>query len=901
MSHPESFDPSMNILYRKSLQLDKIFKPKMIAVVGATDSEGSVGRTVMHNLLSTPFGGKAIPINPKREFVLGEKAYPNLKSVPEKIDLVVVVTPAKIVPQIISECADLNIPTAVIISAGFKEMGPPGIALEKQILEHARRGKMRVIGPNCLGVMNPNTGLNATFAAGIAQKGSLAFISQSGALCTAVLDWSLREKVGFSAFVSIGSMIDVNWGDLINYFGSDPGTSSILIYMESIGDARSFLSAAREVSLNKPIILIKAGRSAESAKAAASHTGSLAGSDDALSAALRRVGVLRVNTIADLFSMAETLAKQPRPRGPRLTIVTNAGGPGVIATDALIKGGAQLAPIPEDTMEALNALLPAPWSHNNPVDILGDANAEIYAKTVEIVSKNPDSDGILVILTPQDMTDSTGTAEKLRPYAHLEKPIIASWMGADTVKAGGDVLTNLGIPNFEYPDLACKTFASMWNYTYNLRGIYEVPLPSVDLEPAMIAKRAALEEIFAKALKEKRTILDEVESKQVLEAYDIPCTPTRGAKTSDEAIRLANEIGYPVVLKLYSHTITHKSDVGGVKLNLHNESEVKEAFDEIRAAVSEKDCLGVTVQPMIKLSGYELILGSTVDVEFGPVILFGSGGQLVEVYKDRALAIPPLTTTLAKRLMEQTKIYHALHGVRGKKAVDMTKLEQILVRFSELVVDQPWIKECDINPLLADEGHLIAVDARVILHDPDTKKEDLPTLAIRPYPIQYIETFQLKNKQTATLRPIRPEDEPLIIKFHKDLSLETVRQRYLKAVNYEERVAHERLVRICFNDYDREIALVVEANQEILGVIRLTKIAGSRDATFALIVKDQWQNMGIGTKLMEKILEVSKKENIERVYSQMLEENFQMKKLCEHFGFQLKTEGKLIYAVKDHD
>jgi len=608
-----------------------------------------------------------------------------------------------------------------------------------------------------------------------------------------------------------------------------------------------------------------------------------------------------VNTIADLFSMAETLAKQPRPRGPRLTIVTNAGGPGVIATDALIKGGAQLAPIPEDTMEALNALLPAPWSHNNPVDILGDANAEIYAKTVEIVSKNPDSDGILVILTPQDMTDSTGTAEKLRPYAHLEKPIIASWMGADTVKAGGDVLTNLGIPNFEYPDLACKTFASMWNYTYNLRGIYEVPLPSVDLEPAMIAKRAALEEIFAKALKEKRTILDEVESKQVLEAYDIPCTPTRGAKTSDEAIRLANEIGYPVVLKLYSHTITHKSDVGGVKLNLHNESEVKEAFDEIRAAVSEKDCLGVTVQPMIKLSGYELILGSTVDVEFGPVILFGSGGQLVEVYKDRALAIPPLTTTLAKRLMEQTKIYHALHGVRGKKAVDMTKLEQILVRFSELVVDQPWIKECDINPLLADEGHLIAVDARVILHDPDTKKEDLPTLAIRPYPIQYIETFQLKNKQTATLRPIRPEDEPLIIKFHKDLSLETVRQRYLKAVNYEERVAHERLVRICFNDYDREIALVVEANQEILGVIRLTKIAGSRDATFALIVKDQWQNMGIGTKLMEKILEVSKKENIERVYSQMLEENFQMKKLCEHFGFQLKTEGKLIYAVKDHD
>lgn len=852
----------------------------------------------MHNLLATPFGGEVIPVNPKRPSVLGVKAYPDLKSIPHKIDLAVVVTPAKIVPQIISDCADLSIPAAIIISAGFKEMGPPGIALEQEILKHARRGKMRIIGPNCLGVMNPNTGLNATFAAGMAHKGKIAFISQSGALCTAVLDWSLREKVGFSAFVSIGSMVDVNWGDLINYFGSDPLTSSILIYMESIGDPRAFLSAAREVSLSKPIILIKAGRSAESAKAAASHTGSLAGSDEALSAALRRVGVLRVDTIADLFSMTEVLAKQPRPNGPRLMIVTNAGGPGVIATDALIANGGKLAEIAPQTMEALNQLLPAPWSHNNPVDILGDASADIYAKAIEIATQDPNADGILVILTPQDMTDSTGTAEKLRPFAHLDKPILASWMGADSVKKGDQILTELGIPSFEFPDMACKTFAYMWKYTYNLKGIYEVPMALESDEMACILKHKALEKIIETARAEKRTILDEVESKLALEAYDIPCVPTRAARSADEAVHLAEEMGFPIVVKLYSRTITHKTDVGGVKLNLQNKDAVKKAFEEIQKAVPKKDFLGVTVQPMIKLEGYELILGSTVDEEFGPVLLFGSGGQLVEVYKDRALALPPLTTTLARRMMEQTKIYSALHGVRGRKAIDLKKLEQILVQFSNLVAGQPWIKECDINPLLASPERLIALDARVILHDSHLDKKDLPKLAIRSYPVQYVENWKLKDLTPVTIRPIRSEDEPQMVEFHRDLSQETVRQRYLKAVHYEQRVARERLMRICFNDYDREIALVIERGKEILGVIRLSKIPGTTEAMFALIVKDKWQNKGIGAKLMQKILEVAKAESVTRIHAQMLDENFQMQKLCKRFGFSLKPEGKFIFAEK---
>jgi acetyltransferase len=892
----------MNLLHRRATQLDHIFQPKTVAVIGATENEGSVGRTVMHNLLATSFGGEIFPVNPKRPSVLGIKAYPDVKSIPKKVDLAVVVTPAKAVPQIISDCADQGIPAAVIISAGFKEMGPPGIALEQQILAHARRGKMRIIGPNCLGVMTPNYGLNATFAAGMAHKGQTAFISQSGALCTAVLDWSLREKVGFSAFVSIGSMVDVNWGDLIDYFGNDPETKSILIYMESIGDARAFLSAAREVSLTKPIILIKAGRSAESAKAAASHTGSLAGSDEALTAALRRVGVLRVDTIADLFSMTEVLAKQPRPKGPHLMIVTNAGGPGVIATDALIANGGKLAELSAETMDALNKLLPAPWSRNNPVDILGDASAEIYAKAIEIAAKDPSTDGILVILTPQDMTDSTGTAEKLKPFAHLEKPILASWMGADSVKEGDEILTEVGIPSFEFPDMACKTFASMWKYTYNLNGIYEVPMAIQANEGACPIKHKALIQIIEQARAENRTILDEVESKQVLEAYDIPCVPTRVAKSGEEAARLAKEMGFPIVLKVYSRTITHKTDVGGVKLNLQSADAVQKAYDEIYASVKKlagvEHFQGVTVQPMIKLEGYELILGSTVDEQFGPILLFGSGGQLVEVYKDRSLAIPPLNTTLARRMMEQTKIYTALHGVRGRKSIDLAKLEEILVQFSNLVVGQPWIKECDINPLLASPDKLIALDARVILHDPKTREEDLPRLAIRPYPAQYIETCLLSDQTPVTIRPIRPEDEPQIIQFHKDLSQETVRQRFLKAVNYDDRIAHDRLIRICFNDYDREIALLLERDQEILGIIRLTKIPGTADALFALMVKDQWQNKGIGTKLMQKVLDVAKSEKVHTIRAQMLGENFQMQKLCKRFGYTLKPEGKYVFAAR---
>ena len=763
-------DPSSDVYGSETHPLDALFLPHSVAVIGASERAGSVGRSVLWNLLSSPFGGTVFPVNAKRSNVLGIKAYPSVRDLPDKVDLVVLTTPADTVPDLIAESVELGISAAIVISAGFKEHGEHGKDLERQISEIIR-GKMRLIGPNCLGVMNPVRGFNATFAHTVARPGNVAFISQSGALCTAVLDWSLRENVGFSAFVSVGSMLDVNWGDLVDYFGNDPRTHSIVIYMESIGDARSFLSAAREVSLTKPVIVIKAGRTAAAAKAAASHTGSLTGSDEVLEAAFRRSGVLRVNSIADIFFMSEVLAKQPRPRGKRLCILTNAGGPGVLATDALVAGGGELAELSPETMKAFDEILPAQWSHNNPVDILGDAEPERYAKSLEIAAKDPSIDGMLVVLTPQDMTNPTQIAEKLKPYAKgLGKPVLASWMGGAEVMAGEQILNQAGIPTFQFPDSAVRAFNYMWRYSYNLKGLYETPALPQHADAAL--QRGKAEHIIQQARQSGRTILTEYESKQLLKAYDIPTVDTRIAINEQEALQAAEEIGYPIVLKLYSLTITHKTDVGGVQLNLRDAAAVKSAFQAIKQSVTEKagaeHFQGVTVQPMIKLDGYELIVGSSLDAQFGPVILFGTGGQLVEVFKDRALALPPLNSTLALRMMEQTSILTALKGVRGRKPVDLAALEDLLVRFSQLVVEQPWIKEIDINPLLASPERLVALDARVVVHGLDMAEDKLPTTAIRPYPIHLVRPWRMKDGKEVVIRPIRPEDEPMMIRIPRE-------------------------------------------------------------------------------------------------------------------------------------
>lgn len=904
-----NLDRAYDILQAEKVNpLNAIFAPRSVAVIGASEKVGSVGRTILWNLITSPFGGTVFPVNPKRHSVLGIKAYPSIAEIPEPVDLAVIATPAPTVPSVIAECVDAGVQGAIIISAGFKEAGAEGIALEQEILKQARRGNIRIIGPNCLGVMSPQSGLNATFASAMARSGNVGFLSQSGALCTAILDWSAKENVGFSAFVSIGSMLDVGWGDLIYYLGDDPQTKSIVIYMESIGDARSFISAAREVALTKPIIVIKAGRTAAAAKAAASHTGALAGSDAVLDAAFRRCGVLRVDSISDLFDMAEVLAKQPRPQGPKLTILTNAGGPGVLATDALIAAGGELAPISPETIDSLNQILPKHWSHGNPIDILGDADPDRYTQALEIAAQDPNSDGLLVILTPQAMTDPTATAEKLKPYAQINgKPILASWMGGADVEAGEMTLNHQRIPTYAYPDTAARVFSYMWQSSYNLRGIYETPvLPAIDAGNG-IPYRDIVENIITSARQAGRTILTEYESKQILAAYGIPIVTTGIATSEDEAVSCAENIGYPVVVKLYSQTITHKTDVGGVQLNLQDADAVRRAYRSIETNVRDKagteHFLGVTVQPMVKMDGYELIIGSSLDPQFGPVLLFGAGGQLVEVFKDSAIALPPLNTTLARRMMEHTKIYKALKGVRGRQSINMDALEQLLVAFSHLVVEQPWIQEIDINPLLASPSQsneqgatgLIALDARVVLHEPEITAAQLPKLAILPYPTQYVGRWTMKDGTPVTIRPIRPEDEPLMVKFHETLSEESVYFRYFHLMKLSHRITHERLTRICFIDYDREMALVVERHdpqtetREILGVGRLSKLHGANTAEFAILVSDRYHCQGIGTELLRRLLEVGRNEQITKITADILADNHGMQRVCTKLGFRVES------------
>jgi acetyltransferase len=907
--HQQPSDPSADVIGSGSASLKAMFSPRTVAVIGASEREGTVGRTILWNLITSPFGGTVYPVNPKRPNVLGIRSYPSITHIPEQVDLAIIVTPAVAVPDIIRECVDTGVRAAIIISAGFREIGPEGVALEDAVMREARRGQMRIIGPNCLGIMRPYSGLNATFAGRIARPGNVGFISQSGALLTAILDWSIQENVGFSSFISVGSMMDVSWGDLIYYLGNDPKTQSIVIYMESIGDARSFLSAAREVALHKPIIVIKAGRTEQAAKAAASHTGTLAGSDEVLTAAFRRSGVLRVDSIADLFYMAEVLAKQPRPKGPRLTILTNAGGPGVLATDALITGGGKLSQLTDESIGRFNEFLPSAWSHANPIDMIGDADATRYAKSLEVAADDENSDGLLVVMTPQAMTDPTGIADKLKPYARLgDKPVLASWMGGVEAAAGRAILNNAGIPTFPYPDTAARVFNYMWRYTYNLRGLYETPTLPEDRPGLPDRERAS--EIIANARSEQRALLSELESKALMQAYGIPTTVMRFAADADEAVEKALELGFPVVVKLHSHTITHKVDVGGVKLNLQSEEDVRQAFETMKSGLREAgkgdDFLGVTVQPMEKLDGYEIIVGSSLDPQFGPVLLFGSGGSLVEVYRDRALGLPPLNTTLARRMMEQTKIYEALKGVRGRGSVDMDALERLMVRFSQLVVEQRWIKEIDINPLLVSEDRIIALDARVVLHPHDTEESDLPESAIRPYPVQYVGEGTLRDGRTVTIRPIRPEDEPLMVRFHGTLSEESVYFRYASVLKMSQRVAHERLSRICFIDYDREMALVAEmetdAGREIIAVGRLTRLFGSRDGEFAMLVADQHQGQGLGTEMLSRLIDLARNEGLERIVADVLGQNTPMQHICRKLGFSLirseDVSEPMVRAVK---
>jgi acetyltransferase len=898
-------DPISIFLNREHQTLKPFFAPKTIAVIGASDRPLSVGRTLLENLLKTPHDRQIYPVNPHHPHLLQIPTYPTITAIPTPIDLAIVATPAPIVPDIIVQCVEAQAGGVLIISAGFGEIGDRGWELERQIRSIAR-GKLRVIGPNCLGIIAPHIGLNATVSRIQPQAGNLGFISQSGAISAAVLDWSLSENVGFSTFISLGSPLDVDWGDLLYYLGDDPLTQSIVIYLESIGNARSFLSAAREVALSKPIIAIRRQTSA-SGPIALSHAGRLVNSELALEAAFARCGIVEVKRIADLFNITEVLAKQPRlPKGPRLTILSNGAGPAILATDALLLTGGELAPLAPATIEKLTALLPPHPQPSNPIDLRRTADVDRYRQAFEIALADPHTDGVLVILTPRATTDAVNTAQAIAQAArNTRKTVLASWMGGEGISEGEAILNAHQIPTYRYPDSAASLFNLMWKYQYNLRGIYETPLlPSV---AESFPDRLLVTAIIDNARQQNRTILSEAESTRLLAAYGIPVISMAIAHNESTAVTLAESIGYPVAIKLFSNTLIHKTEVGGVQLNITTASGVRQAYRSIATAVGEKvgpeHFLGVTVQKMINLeSGYELLLGCTSDPRFGPILVFGMGGRFVEIFGDRSVALPPLNATLARRLMEGTKIYRALQGIQGRKPVYMANLEQLIVKFSQLVVEQAWIKAIDINPLLVDSEQAIALSASIVLHPHDTPLHRLSKPAIRPYPTQYISHWTTARGLPVTIRPIRAEYEPLLRKFYQSLSEQSIYFRYFHLVNLNRQSAYDRLTRICFIDYDRVMTLIADyynhdtKEPEMLGLGRLSKLHGVNEAEFDLLISDAYQGHGLGTELLQRLVQIGRDEGLDRIRADILRENRSMQKVAEKAGFSLQQTGNSVKA-----
>ena len=692
--------------------LDALFSPKSIALIGATDREGSVGLALAKNLDSFP--GTLFFINANKPSVCGRAAYPNLASIEEsaQVDLAVIATPAARVPATLRECAQAGVKAAIVISAGFREAGSSGAELEQEMLFEAARGGIRILGPNCLGLMSPHASINATFAAGPARPGTLAFISQSGALCTAILDWSLGERVGFSGFVSLGSMSDVGWSDLIRHFSKDPNTHGIVMYMESIDGVEQFIDAALETVPRKPIIAIKVGRTKEAARAAASHTGSLTGDDAIIDALLHRAGVIRVDSIEELFDTAELLSKTASapPKGANLAVLTNAGGPAALATDSLIRSGGRLCQLNESTIQTLNTLLPAHWSHGNPIDILGDADADRYANSLRTILADPHTNGALVILTPQSMTQSLATAQAIIEIQRAAaKPVLASWMGGENVAAGRELLNAAGVATFDYPDEAARAWMLLWSREARLPLIAEARRVA-SLPPApMVEARAAL----AKHLSGTTTFLSESVSKRILQAAGIPTNATVRAESEEDAAAAATELGFPAVLKLHSQTITHKSDVGGVRLNLGDAAAVRQAWRAIQSGVPEASFDGVSVQRMFRGPSLELICGFRRDPAYGPVLIFGAGGVLVETLRDTVILLPPLSRMLVMDRIRQTRIFTALKGTRHFREVDLDALADLIIRVGELALAAPEIEELDINPIVFKDGLPLALDARI--------------------------------------------------------------------------------------------------------------------------------------------------------------------------------------------
>lgn len=874
--------------------LDKIFKPAGIAVIGASERTGTVGRSLVDNLILSGYIGDIFPVNPRYGRIRGFQAYGSVAEIKEPVELAIIATPIATASPLIRECAEKGIGGVILISAGGKETGAEGRRIEAAIKREAERHGVRVIGPNCVGLFSAATSMNASFVQQAPKPGKLALVSQSGALCTAFLDLSHQEGIGFRYFISIGSMLDVDFGDLINYLGQDPLVRSIVLYIENITNIRKFMSAARAVSRVKPIIALKAGRSAAGAKAAASHTGAMAGADDVYQAAFKRAGIVQVDTIEELFDCAELMAKQPLPTGPGLAILTNGGGAGVMAADAASFHGIAPVPLSPEATQRFDAFLPPYWSRGNPIDIIGDATPERWGQAIDVCLSTREINGLVIIYIPQALTPAHPVAEAVveRLKKQPKFPVFAVWMGGGNVEQARRILNAADIPTYDTPERAVSAFMYMYTYARNLEMLQEVP-PA--LHRALVFEQDAANAVIQNALNHQVSLLTEIESKTLLKAYGIPVNDTVVATSPEEAADHARRIGYPVVLKVHSRDIVHKSDVGGVRLHLCDSDAVRSAYTDIMAAAKRgnPDAVieGVTIQPMLPRTDHELIIGSKQDPDFGPVLLFGMGGIMTEILKDRSIALPPLNRLLARRLMEETKIFRLLEGYRNMAPANRELLEEILIRLSHLVTDFPEIVELDINPLSIVGGDAIAVDARVMLK---ASAVAAPRhLAIGPYPNQFEREAQTKEGLVFFIRPIKPEDAHLMVKLFESLSPRSIYNRFFTPLK---ELSPKMLALLTQIDYDRDMALVAVDRQgsteRVLGVARLMSDPDVTQSEFAVLVGDKWQGQGIGATLLQDLIRIAHDRSIKVIHGIVLIGNTQMLALARKMGFDVKRESE---------
>ena len=876
--------------------LTTLFTPESIALYGASDRTDSVGGVVFKNLLSSGFKGRIYAINPKREEVQGEKAYSSLEDIEETVDLAVVATPAPSIPGIVEACGERGVKMMLILSAGFRETGAEGRRLEDRVTRLVGRYGIRLMGPNCLGLIRPEIGLNITFGNNNAKPGNLAFVSQSGAICTAILDWAEKNDIGFSAVVSTGIAADLDFGDYLDYLVTDPCTKAILLYIEGINDSRRFMSSLRAAARVKPVIALKVGRHAAGAEASMSHTGALVGSDETFSAALSRSGVLRVDTIGQLFAAAKTLSSAHyRVASERLVIITNGGGPGVMAADRATDQGIELSTLSSETMAALDKVLPDVWSHNNPVDIIGDAPPERYQQAVDICLEDPGVDGAIVILTPQAMTRPTEVAEAVIKSAQKSsKPIMTSWMGGTQVEEARRLFNNARVPDFRTLENAVDAFSYLAIYNRNQRLLLQTPARLTRGQVAPDAEGARL--IIEAVLTEQRKILTETESMAVLSAFRIPTVRNAVARSATEALVAAESIGFPIAMKVLSTDISHKSDAGGVRLNINSAQEVRGAYrqliDQVTLNVPDAKISGVTIEKMYRSSnGRELMIGIIRDPVFGPVISFGSGGTSVEIMGDSAISLPPLNRRLAVDLINRTKVSKLLAKFRNMPAVDMDQLIDVLLSVSSMACELPWIQEMDINPLIMDEKAIVAVDARIVVDYPKPSTDPYHHLAIHPYPAHLVKKVQLNDGTDIVIRPIRPEDAEIEAKFVRELSEES---KYFRFMSSLRELSQEMLVRFTQIDYHNEMALIAVkqngAGEEQVGVARYVTNLDKTSCEFALAVSDKWQNKGIARRLMRNLMEIARDRDLEKMEGKVLSNNSKMLELMTSLNFQISND-----------